>query len=73
MFRSNNSDENEEPGELGCVTSAGSNVKGTVMLEPVGSLDTSLKIVESLIEVKENGSSAVVISNTGRSTCQLPL
>jgi len=41
------------------------------MLEPVGSLDTSLKIVESLIEVKESSSSAVVISNTGRSTCQL--
>ena len=47
------------------------NVKGTVMLEPSDSLDTSLKIVESLIEVKEDGSFAVVVANTGKSMYQL--
>ena len=38
------------------------NEKGTFMLEPSDSLDTSLKIVESLIEVNED--SAVVVANT---------
>ena len=47
------------------------NEKDTFMLEPSDSLDTSLKIVESLIEVKEDGSSAVVVANTGKSTYQL--
>ena len=40
-------------------------------VEPLDSLDTSLKIIESLIEVKENCSSTVVIANTGKSACQL--
>ena len=44
---------------------------GTFMLEPSDSLDTSLKIIESLIEVNEDGSSAVVVANTGKSTYQL--
>ena len=47
------------------------NEKGTFMLEPSDSLDTSLKIVESLIEVNEDGSSAVVVANTGKCTHQL--
>ena len=47
------------------------NKKGTFMLEPSDSLDTSLKILESLIEVKDDGSSAVVVANTGKSTYQL--
>ena len=38
-------------------------VKGLVMLEPSSSLDSLLKIAESLIEIKENGSSAMVITN----------
>ena len=41
------------------------------MLEPSDSLHTSLKIVESLIEVNEDGSSAVEVANTGKSTYQL--
>ena len=47
------------------------NVKGLVMLEPSSSLDYSLKIAESLIEVKENGFSAMVVTNAGKSTYQL--
>jgi len=47
------------------------NVNGSVMLEPLDSLDSSLQIAESLIEVRENGSSAMVITNTGKSTYQL--
>ena len=46
-------------------------VKGLVMLEPSSSLDSSLKIAESLIEVKENGSTTMVITNTGNSAYQL--
>ena len=38
------------------------NEKGTFILEPSDSLDTSLKIVESLIEVNED--SAIVVTNT---------
>ena len=41
------------------------------MLEPSSSLDSSLKIAESLIEVKENGSTTMVITNTGNSAYQL--
>ena len=46
-------------------------VKGLVMLEPSGSLDSSLKIAKSLIEVKENGSTTMVITNTRNSVYQL--
>jgi len=41
------------------------------MLEPSEALDILLKVIESLIEIRENGSSAVVVTNTGNSTCQL--
>jgi len=44
------------------------NVKGSVMLEPLDSLDSSLQIAESLTEVRENGSSAMV---SGKFTYQL--
>jgi len=47
------------------------NVRGSVMLEPLDSLDSSLQIAESFIEVGENGSSATVVTNTGKSTYQL--
>ena len=41
------------------------------MLEPSDSLDTSLKIVEFLTQVKEeDGSSAVVVANTGKSVTE---
>ena len=47
------------------------NVKGTVLLEPSQSLDQSLKVEESLLEVKEDGSTALVIVNNSNSSCQL--
>ena len=47
------------------------NEKGTVMLYPSDSLDTSLNIVESLIEVNQDGPYVVVVANTGKSTYQL--
>ena len=45
-------------------------MKSTVMLQSSDSLDTSLKIVGSLIEVKEDGSSAVVVASTGESVAE---
>ena len=45
-------------------------MKSTVMLQPSDSLDTSLNIVGSLIEAKEDGSSAVVVANTGESVTE---
>ena len=36
-------------------------VKGTVLLEPSKSLDQSLKVEESPLEVKEDGSTVLVI------------
>ena len=46
-------------------------VKGTVLLEPSKSLDQSLKVEECLLEVKEDGSTGVVIVNNSNSSCQL--
>ena len=46
-------------------------VKGTVLLEPSKSLNQSLQIEESLLKVKEDGSTAVVVVNNGNSSCQL--
>ena len=40
-------------------------------MEPSKSLDQSLQIEESLLKVKEDGSTAVVIVNNGNSSCQL--
>jgi len=48
-----------------------SGVEGTVMLEPLDSLDCSLQMAESLIEVKGNGLTTVVIANTGKTSQQL--
>ena len=47
------------------------NVKGIVLLEPSQSLDQSLKVEECLLEVKEDGSTALVIVNNSNSSCQL--
>jgi len=38
-------------------------VQGTVFLEPLDSLDPSLQIVESLVEVKKGDSTVVEIYN----------
>ena len=46
-------------------------VKGTVLLELSQSLDKSLKVEESLLGVKEDGSTALVIVNNSNSNCQL--
>ena len=46
-------------------------IKGTVLLEPSESLDQSLQVEESLLEVKEDGSTAIVIRNNSSSSCQL--
>ena len=46
-------------------------VKGTVLLEPSLSLDQSLKVEEGLLEVKEDGSTALVVVNNSNSSCQL--
>ena len=43
-------------------------VKGTVLLEPSKSLDQSLQV---FLEVKEGGSTAIVIVNNSNSSCQL--
>ena len=48
-----------------------SSVKGTVMLEQLDSLNPFLQIAESLVEVKEDGSTAVVITNTGKTSHHL--
>ena len=46
-------------------------VHGTVLLEPSESLDQSLQVEESLLDVKEDGSAAVVIVNHSSTGCQL--
>ena len=46
-------------------------VNGTVLLEPSKSLDQSLQVEESLFEVKEDGSTAVIIVNNSNSSYQL--
>ena len=46
-------------------------IKGTVLLEPSKSLDQSLKVEESLLEVKEDSSTALVIVNNSNTSCQL--
>ena len=46
-------------------------VKGTVLLEPSKSLNQSLQVEESLLEIKEDGSTAVVIVNNSNLSCQL--
>ena len=46
-------------------------IKGTVLLEPSESLDRSLQVEESLLEVKEDGSTTIVIRNNSSSSCQL--
>ena len=46
-------------------------VKGTVLLEPSLSSDQALQIKESLLEVKVEGTTAVVIVNNSSSSCQL--
>ena len=45
--------------------------KGTVLLEPSKSLNQALQVEESLLEVKEDGSTTVVIVNNSNSSCQL--
>ena len=46
-------------------------VKGTILLEPSKSLNQALQVEESLLEVKEDGSTTVVIVNNSNSSCQL--
>ena len=46
-------------------------IKGTVLLEPTESLDRSLQVEESLLNVKEDGSTAMVIRNNSSSSFQL--
>jgi len=46
-------------------------VQGLVFLEPLDSLDPSLQIVESPVEVKKDGSTVVEITNTEKLTHQL--
>ena len=45
--------------------------KGTILLEPSKSLNQALQVEESLLEVKEDGSTTVVIVNNSNSSCQL--
>ena len=45
--------------------------KVTVLLEPSKSLNQTLQIEESLLEVKEDGSTTVVVVNNSNSSCQL--
>ena len=46
-------------------------VKGTILLEPSKSLNQALQVEESLLEVKEDGSTTVVVVNNSNSSCQL--
>ena len=46
-------------------------VKGTVLLQPSLPSDQALKIEQSLLEVKEDGTTAEVIVNNSSSSCQL--
>ena len=46
-------------------------VKGTILLEPSKLLNQALQVEESLLEVKEDGSTTVVIVNNSNSSCQL--
>ena len=43
-------------------------IKGTILLEPLKSLDQLLQVEESLLEVKEDGSTAVVIVNNSNAS-----
>ena len=45
--------------------------KGTILLEPSKSLNQTLQVEESLLEVKEDSSTTVVIVNNNNSSCQL--
>ena len=46
-------------------------IKGTILIEPSKSLDHSLQVEESLLEVKEDGSAAMMIVNNGNTSVQL--
>ena len=46
-------------------------IKGTILIEPSQSLDHSLQVKESLLEVKEDGSAAMIIVNNSNTNVQL--
>ena len=46
-------------------------IKGTILIEPSKSLDHSLQVEKSLLEVKEDGSAAMMIVNNSNTSVQL--
>ena len=46
-------------------------MEGTAIVEPLGTLDDSLQVEDALVEVNKDGSTAVMVRNTGDTTCEL--